>query len=74
MSQPLRSSIILLLLLVYGSGATLAQGALRAAVEPICEVLANGAAHAHDEHADDEHAHDEHDAHEHDAPTRRARP
>ena len=65
MSHTLRSSVIFLLLLFYGSGTTLAQSALRAAVEPIGEFLADGAAHEHDEHAHDEHEHEEHADEEH---------
>lgn len=60
MSHVLRSSIVLLLLLLYGSGTTLAQGAVGTAGEPVGGVLATGDADEHDDHAHDEHAHDEH--------------
>ena len=62
-----RSWIVLLLVLLYGSGITLAQGAFHLGAGPVGEVLASGHAeqHDHEEHEDQDHEHDEHD-HEHD--------
>lgn len=70
MPHLLRSSLLLLLLWVYGSATVVAQGALPTAAGPTGEVLASGAEHAHDDDGHDEHAHDdhEHDEQEHAEP------
>ena len=61
-----RLLIVILLVLLYGSGITLAQGAFGPGAGPVGEVLASGQAepHDHEEHEDHDHDH-EHEDHDH---------
>ena len=64
MPHPLRSSLVLLLMLWFGSGTALALGSGRQVAEPVGAVLAHGDAETHDDHEAD---HDDHDDHAHEA-------